>query len=182
MASRAHTSASVPDRDDLGLILNELEQRIQAQEHRVAIADVLYRFGAGQDLKDRMLFESAFTPTAELDFVQPARRLGIELPVFKGRDAIVSSIMSTVSQLDTTHTVTNSRIDLDGRQAALFALVEALHLPRSDHSRHLLLKNFYWATLLSGKAGWQIEYLRIENVWMDGDPRVLFPAAASQIA
>ena len=30
-------------------------------DDQLAIVDALYRFGAGQDLRDRALFESAFT-------------------------------------------------------------------------------------------------------------------------
>ena len=89
MASRGRASPSTRARRDPGSIHDSLEQRIQVQEDRIAVVDALYRFGAGQDLKD-----------------------------------------------DTTHTITNTRIDLEGRQAALFALVEAQHLSRSDHSRH----------------------------------------------
>ena len=63
----------------------------------------------------------------------------------------------------------------DGAHASLVALVEAQHLPRSDHSRHLLLKNFYFADLVRDGSRWLIERLRIENVWYDGEPSVLFP-------
>jgi hypothetical protein len=45
--------------------------------------DALNRFAAGQDLRDPALLASAFAPDAELDFVQPARQLGVELPVFR---------------------------------------------------------------------------------------------------
>ena len=49
---------------------------------RSAIEDVLYRFGAGQDLKDHALVRSAFARQSELDFVQPAARMGVEIPIF----------------------------------------------------------------------------------------------------
>lgn len=142
-----------------------------------AIADALYRFGAGQDLDDRALFTSAFTADATLDFTQPAARLGVALPVFEGRDAIVDTIMGTVARLDTTHTVTNPRVTLDGDSASLFALVEAMHLPRGDHRRHLRLKNIYRVELAREGEGWAMRRVAIVNVWMDGDARVLFPDA-----
>ena len=111
---------------------------------RTAIVDALYRFGAGQDLHDRSLFESAFSSSATVDFTGPAQRLGVTIPVFEGRQAIADTILSTTSSLDTTHTVTNPRITAyEGEHATLFALVEAQHLPQGDHSRHLLLKNIY---------------------------------------
>ena len=145
-------------------------------QDRAAIVDALYRFGAGQDLRDRALFESAFSAQAKLDITGPARRLGVELPVIQGRQAITETLMTSVNRLDTVHTVTNPRIvAYDGRCARLFALVEALNMPRGDHSRHLLLKNIYTAELSNQNGNWAIDHLLIENVWLTGDPEVLFP-------
>jgi hypothetical protein len=142
---------------------------------RSAIVDVLYRFGAGQDLRDRALFESAFSADATLDFTGPAQRLGITIPVFAGRSAIADTILTTTSRLDTTHTVSNARVTaFDGARATLFALVEAQHLPRDDHQRHLMLKNIYWVELSKVDGLWQADHMKIDNVWMDGDPAVLF--------
>lgn len=145
-------------------------------QDRAAIVDALYRFGAGMDQRDRALFESAFSPWASLDLSGAARRLGFELPVIQGRDAITEAIMAEVSRVDTTHTITNPRItNYDGRRARLSALVEAQNLPRGDHSRHLLLKNIYTVALTKQDEDWTIDALLIENLWLDGDPEVLFP-------
>ena len=148
---------------------------------RDAIVDALYRFGAGQDLRDRALFESAFAQQAVLDFTEPAKRVGgATIGVFTGRDAIADTVFANIDGLDTTHTVTNPRITAyDGDRATLIALVEAQHLPRDDHSRHLLLKNVYEVRLTRQGAHWVIEHLRIDNVWTSGDPAVLFPDAAT---
>lgn len=144
----------------------------------LAIVDALYRFGAGQDFSDRALFESAFAHDAVLDFTQPAKRLGLEIPVFKTRATIADTIFATIATLDTTHTVTNPRItDYNGRHATLIALVEAQHLPRADHSRHLMLKNIYRIELSRAVDAWVMDHVRIDNVWMEGDPKVLFPNA-----
>ena len=145
---------------------------------RAAIVDALYRFGAGQDLRDPELFESAFAPTATVDFTGPARRLGVSIPVFEGRRAIAETILGATRGLDTTHTVTNPRVTAyDGQHATLFALVEAQHLPRGDHSRHLLLKNVYTVDLSRAGDDWLIDRMRIETVWGTGDASVLFPDA-----
>ena len=144
----------------------------------LAIVDALYRFGAGQDMSDRALFESAFAHDAVLDFTQPAKRLGVEIPVFKCRANIADTIFETIAGLDTTHTVTNPRVtDYDGRHATLVALVEAQHLPRADHSRHLMLKNIYRVELSRAVDAWVIDHMKIDNVWMEGDAKVLFPGA-----
>jgi hypothetical protein len=143
---------------------------------RAEIVDALYRFAAGQDLRDRRLFDSAFSGRAKLDFTGPAKRLGAEMPVLEGRQAIGDAIFSNIEALDTTHTVTNPMItQYDSRHATLVALVEAQHLRRGDHRRNLLLKNSYTASLSKVQDRWLIENLRIDNVWMTGEPSVLFP-------
>jgi hypothetical protein len=150
---------------------------------RAEIVDALYRFGAGQDLRDRRLFDSAFSARAKLDFTGPAKRLGATIPVFDGRQAIGDAIFSSIDELDTTHTVTNPRVtQYDSRHATLVALVEAQHLRREDHERHLLLKNIYTLNLSKVQDRWLIDHLRIDNVWMTGDPSVLFPPPSPQRA
>jgi pimeloyl-ACP methyl ester carboxylesterase len=143
---------------------------------RVEIIDALYRFAAGQDLHDRALFESAFSTDARVDFTGPARRLGVTVPVFEGRQQIADMILASTRDLDTTHTVTNPRVTAyDGERARLSALVEANHCPAGDHSRHLLLKNIYTVELSKADRRWVIDDMRIDNVWLTGDTSVLFP-------
>lgn len=151
---------------------------------RAEIVDALYRFAAGQDLDDRALFESAFSADATLDFKQPAQRLGVEVPIFSGRQNITDTVFSAIKSLDTTHSATNPRVVFfDGETAVLFALVEAQHLPIADHRRHLLLKNTYLMKLSRRGRRWIIDDMKIENIWMNGDPTVLFPpASGSSIA
>src|SRR3954462_8579007 len=79
--------------------LYDLENRTRQLEDRVMILDALHRFAAGQDLRDWELFSSAFTDDAELDFVQPAKRLGQTIDVFSGRDLIRQTVSSTLSRL-----------------------------------------------------------------------------------
>lgn len=151
-------------------------QPLPGADDQLAIVDALYRFGAGQDLRDRALFESAFTENATLDFTGPAWRLGASIPVFEGRHAIAETIFAAIGGLDTTHTVTNPRVTTcDGEHATLFALVEAQHLPRGEHARRLLLKHIYTVELSRRGTQWQIGHMQIDMVWFDGDPTGLFP-------
>jgi hypothetical protein len=158
------------------VVTSPIGERIEALENREAVIDALYRFAAGQDENDGALFESAFAEDAELDFVQPAQRLGVTLAPFKGRESIVDSIMPVVTRLDTTHTVTNPRVQVSGDRASLTALVEAQHLPKGDHGRHLLLKNVYRVALRREAGEWRITHMRIENIWLQGEASVLFPS------
>ena len=159
------------------LALNEKhapDADIEFNDH-TGIVDALYRFGAGQDTHDTALFASAFAHDAALDFTQPAGRLGREMPVLQGRDRIVQTIMPSIASLDTTHTVTNVRVAVQDERATAWALVEAQHLPKENHASWLLLKNIYSVALLKEDGVWRIVHLRIDNVWFQGDPAVLFP-------
>ncbi|MFJ9829662.1 nuclear transport factor 2 family protein [Streptomyces sp. NPDC101160] len=142
---------------------------------RAEITDALYRFGLGQDLKDKDLFASAFAPDAELDFRPAAAKWGAEPPVMAGRDTIVTTILAMFTgRVDTTHQVTNVRIALDGDTAHATALVEAQHLLAADHATHALLKNPYEVELVRDGERWVIRRLRIENTWYTGDPTAIF--------
>jgi hypothetical protein len=141
--------------------------RVGKWTDHAAILDALYRFGAGQDSKNRDLFASAFMRHAQLDFVQPAERLGVALPVMKGREQIVEAIMTTLGPLATTHTITNQRVAVDGNTAAIWALVEAQHVQRAAPEKQLLLKNIYHVRVIRDGDLWRIEDLKIENVWHD---------------
>jgi hypothetical protein len=149
-------------------------------EDYIAIADALHRFGAGQDLRDRSLLESAFSAEATLDFTAVAARLGVTIPAFQGRQAIADAILTTIARLDTTHSIANVRITtFNGARADVTALIEAQHLPRGNHSRHLLLKNALTVELVREDGRWVIDRMKFDNVWRTGDPSVLFPAPAA---
>ncbi|MBO2462670.1 nuclear transport factor 2 family protein [Actinomadura violacea] len=142
---------------------------------RTEIVDALYRFGLGQDLKDKDLFASAFAPDAELDFRPAAARWGGRPPVMTGRDAIVTTILAMFTgRVDTTHQITNPRIAVDGDTARLTALVEAQHLLTADHATFALLKNPYDVELIRDGDRWVIRRMRIDNTWYTGDPTAIF--------
>jgi hypothetical protein len=142
---------------------------------RAEIVDALYRFGLGQDLKDKDLFASAFAPDAELDFRPAAAKWGAAPPLMSGRDAIVSTILSMFTgRVNTTHQVTNPRITIDGDTASLTALVEAQHLLAADPSTFALLKNPYDVGLVRDGDRWLMRRIRIDNAWYTGDPTAIF--------
>lgn len=142
---------------------------------RTEIIDALYRFGLGQDLKDRELFASSFAADAELDFRPAAARWGAEPPLMTGRDAIVDTILTLFEgRVDTTHQVTNPRVTVDGDTARLTALVEAQHLLSADHGTHALLKNRYDVDLVRAGDRWVMRRVVIENAWYTGDPAAVF--------
>ncbi|MEU4390289.1 nuclear transport factor 2 family protein [Kribbella sp. NPDC023855] len=147
----------------------ELEQLLDREE----VIDALYRFGLGQDLRDRELFASAFAADAVLDFRPAATKCGLDIPLMEGRDTIVGTILDPKVRIDTTHVVTNARVELDGDTARLTAIVEAQHLPKDDHSRHALLKNLYAVEAVRDGSRWVMRHVHIDNVWFTGDPWVI---------
>ncbi|MEV6832270.1 nuclear transport factor 2 family protein [Amycolatopsis sp. NPDC051102] len=141
----------------------------------IEIVDALYRFGLGQDLKDRELFASSFAADAELDFRPAAARWGAHPPLMTGRDAIVDTILALFTgRVDTTHQVTNPRVTIDGDTARLTALVEAQHLLSPGHGTHALLKNRYDVGLVRDGDRWVMRRVVIENAWYTGDPAAIF--------
>ena len=146
---------------------------LKTATEKFAVIDTLHRFAAGIDLKDNALLASAFTANAVSDFRPAAAKAGFEYPVLEGRDGIVGALSAALGQLDTTHSVSNARVTLDGDNARLDALVEAQHVPQSDPSRHYLMKNRYDVELLREEGVWLIQRVTVDNVWRSGDPAVL---------
>lgn len=163
-----HGHALSASSTDTAAVVRELRDRAE-------IADALYRFGLGQDLQDRELFASSFAPDAELDFRPAAVKAGIGSALMTGRDFIVDAILGLFGgRVDTTHTVTNPRIEVDGDTARLTALVEAQHLLTADHSTSALLKNIYAVDLVRDGRRWVMTRVHIDNVWFTGEPAKIF--------
>jgi septum formation inhibitor-activating ATPase MinD len=140
---------------------------------KLAVVETLYRFAAGIDLRDRDLLASAFVEDAVSDFRPAAAKAGFDYPVLEGRELIVAALSDLLAQIDTTHSVSNPRVSVEGDKAHLEAIVEAQHLPQNDHSRHYLMKNRYDVELVRRGAVWLIERVTVDNVWRTGDPGVL---------
>lgn len=155
--------------------MEAIDIAVRELRDRVEVIDALYRFGLGQDLRDRELFASAFAADAELDFRPAAAAIGVESGLMTGRDTIVDTILGLFAdRVDTTHVVTNPRVHLNGDTATLTAIVEAQHLLSIDHDRHALLKNIYRVELIRDGERFVIRALRIDNVWFTGEPKAIF--------
>lgn len=140
---------------------------------KLAVVDTLYRFAAGLDQRNNELLASAFAADAVSDFGPAGKKAGFEYPVLQGRDTIVAALTSSLGPVDTTHSVSNPRVHIDGQKATLDALVEAQHVPSNDPSRHYLMKNRYDVELIKEREVWVIQRVTIDNVWRSGDPAVL---------
>ncbi|MRH93215.1 nuclear transport factor 2 family protein [Nocardia sp. SYP-A9097] len=153
---------------DTAAVVRELRDRAE-------ITDALHRFALGQDLRDRELFASSFAEDAELDFQPTAEKWGGQAPLMVGRDFIVDTILGGFEgRVDTSHQVTNPRIAIDGDTARLTAMVEAQHLLTGNHEVFALLKNRYDVELVREGERWLMRQVRIENIWISGDPKAIF--------
>lgn len=140
---------------------------------KFAVVETLYRFAAGIDLRDNDLLASAFASDAISDFGPAGKKAGFEYPVLKGRDNIVAALSGSLNGIDTTHSVSNPRVTLNGDKASMDVLVEAQHLPTADHSRYYMMKNRYEVELTRQEKHWVIQKVTIDNIWRSGDSTVL---------
>lgn len=148
-------------------------KNLQEAADKFAVIETLYRFAAGIDLRDQELLASAFAVDAISDFRPAGKKAGFEYPVLEGRETIVSALMGSLNQIDTTHSVSNPRVKIDGDKAMMDVLVEAQHVPSKDHSHYYLMKNRYDVELMRQGEVWVIQRVTIDNVWRIGDPAVL---------
>ena len=141
---------------------------------RLEAGDALLRFAAGTDEGDAELLRSAFTPDATVDFGPCGGKLGLRFPPIAGRDAIVGFLAGTSKQQITSHMVANVRvIAMPDGGAEVRALVEATHVVRGEPSRRFRMLDPYTATLARHEEIWRIRRLVIDNLWFEGDPRIM---------
>src|SRR5690606_23232680 len=132
---------------------------------KLAVMDTLYRFAAGIDQGDNNLLKSAFAENAISDFRPAGKKAGFEYPVLEGRETIISALSGSLTNLDTTHSVSNQRVKINGNKATLDALVEAQHVPSNDPTRHYLMKNRYEIEMIRQDELWVIQHVVIDNIW-----------------
>jgi len=148
-------------------------KNLQEAADKFAVIETLYRFAAGIDLRDQELLASAFAVDAISDFRPAGKKAGFEYPVLEGRETIVSALIGSLNQIDTTHSVSNPRVKIDGDIAMMDVLVEAQHVPSKDHSHYYLMKNRYDVELIREDDVWVIQRVTIDNIWRTGNPTVL---------
>src|SRR6202012_6248769 len=95
---------------------------------REAIADALYRSVQGIDTNDLSLFKSGMVDLKEFKFEMN----GIEM---QGEDVIIGAVLNFVGPMDTTHNISNIRIDVKddaADTASMTAYAVAQHYKKGD--------------------------------------------------
>ncbi|MFJ5218879.1 nuclear transport factor 2 family protein [Streptomyces sp. NPDC088354] len=147
-------------------------------QDRAAIADAMHRFAAGLDLADADLLTSSLTEDAVVDVTPATDKIGLEFPVLGPREMVVGALMAGVGPLDTSHSLSNLRIDVTADTATVRCNAQVMHFPPGEgpdpaRTRHALLMNRYTAALVRHSGTWRIKHLLGELAWFQGDPAVL---------
>lgn len=132
---------------------------------RDAVADAVHRVLLGCDTNNRELFESAITENGA--FI-------LDDHTIQGHEDLMSQVFDRVAKLETTHTLTNTRINIDGSKAILTATVLAQHY--RGGTDHWLVGGLYLVNLVREDTDvelWKIETWKIQRIWGNGDPSVV---------
>ena len=137
------------------------------------VMDALYRFGAGVDHGDGELLATAFAQDAVVDFRPCGQAMALDFQVLSGGQTIVAFLAANAEVQTTSHVITNGRAQVDGSAAKLRVMVDATHLPKTDHARSCRMMNWYDVDLAKSGDLWRISRLVISNAWFTGDVQVL---------
>ncbi|KAM0418728.1 hypothetical protein ACHAPT_012326 [Fusarium lateritium] len=141
---------------------------------REAIPDALYRSIFGLDANDRATFETAWHQDAE--FIYDGA------PPIQGLTAILDTTFKYVGAgLDTTHSVSNVRIDVkDGADTAkVTAHALAQHYRKGEgqnpKAARYLTGNMYWIDLVKDKSDglWKMTRFDLKVIWREGDASIV---------
>ncbi|KAK3068040.1 hypothetical protein LTR53_014696 [Teratosphaeriaceae sp. CCFEE 6253] len=141
---------------------------------REAVLDALYRASLAFDTGSVALLHSALTPDAVFD---------LNGRVLTGIEAILAQSFAVVAKLDTTHFVTNPRVDLKdgGTEAAVTTGFLAQHYRlgtggQGDAARYLV-GGVYLVDLVRDEEGegglWRARRWVIKSTWSEGDRGVM---------
>ncbi|KAB8260272.1 hypothetical protein BDV32DRAFT_149501 [Aspergillus pseudonomiae] len=139
---------------------------------REAIADALHRAVLAFDIADSALLNSALTPDAILD---------LDGYTMNGLDEIYRQCYDRVSKLDTTHFVSNGRVDvIEGASvASMTASVLSQHYRpgtgKVPGAEYLMAGSLYSLDLVRDDTEglWKIKRWNMKVIWTMGDASVM---------
>lgn len=140
---------------------------------RDAIADALYRVVIGIDTNDKALFNSGFISN-DVVFEMNGNRM-------EGLDVIHENMFSNVGPLDTTHFISNVRVDAkEGAEtASMTAYALAQHYKPGEgmmpDTKRLLSGSMYWIDVVKdGESGlWKVKSWIMKIIWVEGDMSIV---------
>src|SRR4051812_25157890 len=157
----------------------------QLANARYEIADALHRSAFGLDHGAADSLASALTDDCIFDFRPAGKKLQLDFPRIKGRQAILDSVLPLIGPLDTSHTPSNLQIEISDDSATLSAYVMSQHfMPREGSRRgaeNALLMNRYDCELVRDSQKWRFKRITIDNAWAQGDPEILNALATYRV-
>jgi hypothetical protein len=103
-----------------------LKSKIQQLLDHNAATNAVTCFVGGLDLPSESLVRSAFFPDAVVDLT-PVNKLGFSFGVLNGKDAITEHVMAGVGSIDSSHHVSNIRVNINGDEVHLTCYFLAQH-------------------------------------------------------
>ncbi len=145
---------------------------LSSLSRREAIIDALYRIVLGLDTNDAAMFHSAMTQDMIFD---------LNGTVLAGLDVVDEKILRPIGPMETTHTISNVRVDAkDGADTAtMTAYAMAQHCRQGEGSdpagKKLMTGGLYYFDLVEDKQDglWKIKKWSVKLVWRDGDRSVM---------
>ncbi|MEP1124003.1 MAG: nuclear transport factor 2 family protein [Ilumatobacter sp.] len=146
---------------------------------RLAVAETVYRYATGIDMRDFELYRSIFAPEVAIDFSSYSDRA----PATVTADQWVASVVPLFTGLDATqHSMTNPIAEIDGDDARCRMYMQAHHVYRpEDPTSWFTIGGYYDDTLVRselGPVGWLVTGVTLTVLWRRGDAGIM-PAAAA---
>jgi hypothetical protein len=157
----------------------------QLANDRYEITDALHRYAFALDHDHPDTLSSVLTDNCRFDFTPAGKKIGIELPVLNGRDAIVQNVLPRIGPLQTSHTASNIQIEISGDAASLTAYVMSQHFMGQERDFALLM-NRYDCELVrtsgpdsANRGKWRFKRITIDNAWFQGQIDILNASSMS---
>lgn len=134
---------------------------------RLAIQDLLIRYGTSLDAKDWKRLATCFLPDAVADYGT--------LGDHKGYDKIERICRNALEPLDgSQHFISNFEITVDGDAAKSRCYLMAQHIRNSaPGGPHFILAGVYRDDLVRTSDGWRIARRELATTWTEGNPLVI---------
>ncbi|MDG2303509.1 MAG: nuclear transport factor 2 family protein [Candidatus Binatia bacterium] len=134
---------------------------------RLAIQDLLVRYGTSLDAKNWERLATCFLPDAVADYGT--------LGDHKGYDKIEKICRNALEPLDgSQHFISNFEITVDGDVAKSCCYLMAQHIRKSaPGGPHFILAGVYRDDLVRTSDGWRISRRELATTWTEGNPLVI---------
>lgn len=142
-----------------------------------AIIDPLYRAVIGLDTNNLPLFESSFINKKDAVFEMDGYAM-------EGFDTIHDKMFKFIGPLDTTHFITNTRVQLEdgANEAVVTAYALAQHYKTGEGpdpaTKRLLSGSMYQVDVVRDEIDglWKIKRWTMKIVWVEGDRSIVTPS------